>query len=124
MAAVEAGEDPLALGTRARPRAPRDGRDRRAPLGRVLAAGRTPEQIVEEAHAVLAARERAAKAIAVLLRERLTGIVMTHSASATVREALLHAPPRTASSARCRNRSAKAVRSSRSCWRRGSPWSW
>ena len=29
-------------------------------LGRVLAAGRTPEQLVEEAHAVIAGRVRAA----------------------------------------------------------------
>jgi translation initiation factor 2B subunit (eIF-2B alpha/beta/delta family) len=65
-------------------------------VGRVLAASRTPDQLIEEAHAVLAARKRASKAIAVLLRDRIAGVVVvTHSASATAREALLHAnPPR------------------------------
>jgi translation initiation factor 2B subunit (eIF-2B alpha/beta/delta family)/8-oxo-dGTP pyrophosphatase MutT (NUDIX family) len=62
-------------------------------LGRVLAAGRTPEQIVEEARALVAARERASAAIAVLLVPFVEGVVMTHSASATVREALMHTPP-------------------------------
>jgi ribose 1,5-bisphosphate isomerase len=92
VAAVEAGEDPLALArelVRARP-----GMGAIAgAVGRVLAAGRTPEQIVEEAQALLAGRERAANSIAVLLREHLTGTVMTHSASATAREALLLARP-------------------------------
>jgi translation initiation factor 2B subunit (eIF-2B alpha/beta/delta family) len=62
-------------------------------LGRVLAAGRTPEQVVEEARALVAARERASAAIAVLLEPYIEGVVMTHSASATVREALVHTPP-------------------------------
>lgn len=49
----------------------------------------------EEGHAVLDARERAAASIAIQLAERLDGAVAaTHSASATVREALLHTPPK------------------------------
>jgi translation initiation factor 2B subunit (eIF-2B alpha/beta/delta family) len=63
-------------------------------VGRVLAAARSPEQLVEEAHALLAGRERAPQTIAVLLREELAGkVVMTHSASATAREALLYGEP-------------------------------
>lgn len=63
-------------------------------LGRLLLAGRTPEQLVEEANALITGRERAAAAIAVLLSQQLAErIVMTHSASATAREALLHAQP-------------------------------
>lgn len=62
-------------------------------LGRVLAAGRTPEQVAEEAHALVAARERASHAISVLLAPLMKDVVMTHSASATVREALVHTPP-------------------------------
>jgi translation initiation factor 2B subunit (eIF-2B alpha/beta/delta family) len=92
VAAVEAGEDPLSLARELVQARPGMGAIAGA-VGRVLAAGRTPEQVVEEANALLAGRERAAKAIAVLLRDRLTGTVMTHSASATAREALLHARP-------------------------------
>ena len=90
--AVELGEDPLAT-ARALVRArPAIGSIAGA-MGRVLVAGRTPEQLVDEAHAVIAARERAAATIAVILTETLAGrIVMTHSASATAREALIHAP--------------------------------
>jgi translation initiation factor 2B subunit (eIF-2B alpha/beta/delta family) len=63
-------------------------------LGRLLSAGRTPEQLVEEANALITGRERAAAAIAVLLAKDLTEkVVMTHSASATAREALLYAQP-------------------------------
>jgi translation initiation factor 2B subunit (eIF-2B alpha/beta/delta family) len=63
-------------------------------LGRVIASGgRSPEQMAEEARALVAARERAAKTIAVLLSQHIQGVVMTHSASATVREALEHTPP-------------------------------
>ncbi len=48
----------------------------------------------EEANALIAARDRAAASIAIQLRQRLTdAFVLTHSASATVREALLYAPP-------------------------------
>lgn len=92
VAAVEAGKDPLAIGRELVRARPSMGAISGA-VGRVLAAGRSPDQIVEEAGAVLAGRERAAKAIAVLVRERLTGTVMTHSASATAREALLYARP-------------------------------
>jgi ribose 1,5-bisphosphate isomerase len=90
--AVELGEDPLET-ARALCRArPAIGSIAGA-MGRVLVAGRTPEQLVEEAHAVIAGRERAAATIAVILAEELAGrIVMTHSASATAREALIHAP--------------------------------
>jgi translation initiation factor 2B subunit (eIF-2B alpha/beta/delta family)/8-oxo-dGTP pyrophosphatase MutT (NUDIX family) len=62
-------------------------------VGRVLASARNPEQVVEEATALVAARERAARSITVLLQDDVHGTVMTHSASATVREALLHSRP-------------------------------
>ena len=90
--AVELGEDPLET-ARALVRArPAIGAIAGA-MGRVLIAGRTPEQLVEEAHAVIGSRERAAATIAVLLSQELAGkVVMTHSASATAREALVHAP--------------------------------
>lgn len=90
--AVEVGEDPLET-ARALVRArPAIGSIAGA-MGRVLVAGRTPEQLVEEANAVIAGRERAAATIAVVLSEDLEGrTVMTHSASATAREALIHAP--------------------------------
>jgi translation initiation factor 2B subunit (eIF-2B alpha/beta/delta family) len=91
--AAQRGEDPLALArelVRARP----DIGAIRGALGRVLAAGRTTEQLVEEAEALIASRERAAATIAVLLRAELEDrVVMTHSASATAREALVHAGP-------------------------------
>jgi translation initiation factor 2B subunit (eIF-2B alpha/beta/delta family) len=49
----------------------------------------------EEGQAVLDARERAAASVAIHLASRLEGAVAaTHSASATVREALLHTPPK------------------------------
>jgi translation initiation factor 2B subunit (eIF-2B alpha/beta/delta family) len=91
--AVETGEDPLEVGRELVGARPSIGAVAGA-VGRVLAAGRTPEQLVEEARALIAGRERAAKAIAVLLRDRVGGVVvMTHSASATAREALLHGEP-------------------------------
>src|SRR5439155_17692730 len=50
--------------------------------------------IGEEGEALLEGRRRAAFSIAIHLQERLNGsVVLTHSASATVREALLHTPP-------------------------------
>ncbi|MGD0166987.1 MAG: hypothetical protein ABSC51_06835 [Gaiellaceae bacterium] len=61
-------------------------------VGRVLTAG-TPEHVIAEAEAVIGCRDRATKAIAIMLTPSMTGVVMTHSASATVREALLHTPP-------------------------------
>ena len=61
-------------------------------VGRVLSAG-TPEQVIAEAEAVIGARDRAAKAIAVMLTADISGTVTTHSASCTVHEALLHTPP-------------------------------
>lgn len=50
--------------------------------------------ISEEATGLIASRERAAASIAVHLAPRLNdALVLTHSNSATVREALLHTPP-------------------------------
>src|SRR5205085_8885308 len=72
-------------------------------VGRVLAAAKRqahldPEQlqrlVLEEAQALIEARTRAAASIAIQLRERIEdSVVLTHSASATVREALLKTPP-------------------------------
>lgn len=91
--AVEAGEDPLELARELVRARPAIGSIAGA-LGRVLVAGRTPEQTLEEAHALIAGRERASATIAVLLANDLDGkTVMTHSASATARAALLHGPP-------------------------------
>lgn len=71
--------------------------------GRVLAAANGwrhldlddfRQLIREEGQAVLDGRMRAAASIAIHLSEQLDGAVAaTHSASATVREALLHTPP-------------------------------
>jgi ribose 1,5-bisphosphate isomerase len=91
--AARSGEDPLSLArelVRARP----DVGAIAGALGRVLVAARTTEQLIEEADALIGSRERAAATIAVLLRADLEErIVMTHSASATAREALIHAGP-------------------------------
>jgi translation initiation factor 2B subunit (eIF-2B alpha/beta/delta family) len=72
-------------------------------IGRVLAAAYRQRHlsadelrlvVAEEAKAICEARHRAARAIAIQLAPRLTDArVMTHSASATVREALQHTPP-------------------------------
>src|ERR671914_675294 len=49
----------------------------------------------DEGQAILDARDRAAASIAIHLHDRLDGaVVVTHSASATVREAFLHTPPK------------------------------
>jgi translation initiation factor 2B subunit (eIF-2B alpha/beta/delta family) len=71
--------------------------------GRLLAAvhGQTHLPLDEfrrlvqaEAAGLVAARDRAARSIAIQLRPRLEdAFVLTHSASATVREALLYTPP-------------------------------
>jgi translation initiation factor 2B subunit (eIF-2B alpha/beta/delta family) len=91
--AVELGEDPLPLARELVGARPAIGAIAGA-VGRVLAAGHTPEQTVDEARALIAARERAGRAIAVQLTEELAGkTVMTHSASATAREALLYGRP-------------------------------
>jgi ribose 1,5-bisphosphate isomerase len=90
--AIELGEDPLPLARELVRARPAMGAIAGA-LGRVIAAGRSPEQMADEARALVDARERAAKAIAVLLSPYIEGVVMTHSASATVKEALLHTPP-------------------------------
>jgi translation initiation factor 2B subunit (eIF-2B alpha/beta/delta family) len=72
-------------------------------VGRLLAAAKreahlAPDQLRElvraEAEALLEGRRRASASIAIQLNERLTdAVVLTHSASATVREALLRTPP-------------------------------
>lgn len=72
-------------------------------VGRLLAAAHRQEHLPpdelrrlfqEEANALVASRDRAAASIAIQLRERLQeAFVLTHSASATVREALVHTPP-------------------------------
>ena len=72
-------------------------------VGRLLAAANRHAQLEleqlrqlvrEEAEALVGGRDRAAASIAIQLQERLTdAIVLTHSASATVREALVHTPP-------------------------------
>ena len=50
--------------------------------------------IGEEANGILESRVRAAASIAIQLQDRLKdAVVLTHSASATVREALVHTPP-------------------------------
>jgi translation initiation factor 2B subunit (eIF-2B alpha/beta/delta family) len=90
--AVQMGEDPVALAQRIVRARPAMGAIAGA-LGRVLVSGRSDEQIIEEARAVIEGRERASKAIAVLLSPHIRGTVMTHSNSATVREAVAHTPP-------------------------------
>jgi translation initiation factor 2B subunit (eIF-2B alpha/beta/delta family) len=71
--------------------------------GRVLAAASAHRHIDvdelrrligEESNGILDGRIRAAASIAIQLQDRLRdGVVLTHSASATVREALVHTPP-------------------------------
>jgi translation initiation factor 2B subunit (eIF-2B alpha/beta/delta family) len=72
-------------------------------VGRLLAVARAcahlgddelRRMLNDEATALIAGRDRAGRSIAIQLRERLTdALVVTHSASATVREAILHTPP-------------------------------
>jgi translation initiation factor 2B subunit (eIF-2B alpha/beta/delta family) len=72
-------------------------------VGRVLAAAQAhthlpPEElrrlVQEEVNGLVGSRDRAAASIAIQLREVLTdAFVLTHSASATVREAVLHTIP-------------------------------
>jgi translation initiation factor 2B subunit (eIF-2B alpha/beta/delta family) len=72
-------------------------------VGRLLATGHAEAQLPppelarllqEEARGLVAQRDRAKRSIAIQLAPYLTdGLVVTHSASATVREALLHTPP-------------------------------
>jgi translation initiation factor 2B subunit (eIF-2B alpha/beta/delta family) len=90
--AVDAGEDPVAAARTLAAIRPWMGAIAGA-VGRVIAAGQTPNQTIAETEALLGSRDRAAKAIAVLLRPSMQGTVMTHSASATVREACLYTPP-------------------------------
>jgi translation initiation factor 2B subunit (eIF-2B alpha/beta/delta family) len=59
-----------------------------------LSASELRRLVLDEGRALLATRDRAARAIAIQLRPRLEeSIVLTHSASATVREAVLHTRP-------------------------------
>ena len=72
-------------------------------VGRVVASAHTashlePDElqrlVADEASALIASRDRAAASIAVHLAPSLRdAMVLTHSASATVREAVLHTPP-------------------------------
>jgi ribose 1,5-bisphosphate isomerase len=72
-------------------------------VGRIVASAQTasnlpPEElqrlVAEEANGLIASRDRAAASIAVHLGGMLNdATVLTHSASATVREAVLHTPP-------------------------------
>ena len=72
-------------------------------VGRLLAAANRQAQLEpehlrqlvrEEAQALTEGRRRAGASIAIQLQERLKdAVVLTHSASATVREALQHTPP-------------------------------
>ena len=72
-------------------------------VGRLVASAQTasslpPEElqrlVEEEANGLIASRDRAAASIAVHLGQMLDdAMVLTHSASATVREAVLHTPP-------------------------------
>jgi translation initiation factor 2B subunit (eIF-2B alpha/beta/delta family) len=62
--------------------------------GWTLSANELRRLVLEEARAILDARDRAAGVIAIQLRPRLEeSVVLTHSASATVREAVLRTPP-------------------------------
>jgi ribose 1,5-bisphosphate isomerase len=72
-------------------------------VGRLAASAQTASHlgpddlqrlISEEANGLIASRERAAASIAIHLAPRLTdALVLTHSNSATVREAVAHTPP-------------------------------
>lgn len=61
---------------------------------RHLSADELSQLVAEEARALCEGRHRAGRSIAIHLAPRLTeASVVTHSASATVREALVHTPP-------------------------------
>lgn len=90
--AVEEGADPIESGRALAAARPSIGAIAGA-VGRVLAAGRTTDHLLDQSRALLERRDHAARTIAVLLRPMLEGVVMTHSASATVREAFLHGDP-------------------------------
>ena len=72
-------------------------------VGRVLAAAQSGAHlpadelrrlVQSEAQGLVESRDRAARAIAIQLSDELRdAVVLTHSASATVREAVLHTPP-------------------------------
>jgi translation initiation factor 2B subunit (eIF-2B alpha/beta/delta family) len=59
-----------------------------------LEADQLRQLVAEEAQSLVDGRRRAGASIAIQLSDRLEeAVVLTHSASATVREALLHTPP-------------------------------
>ncbi|TML56261.1 MAG: hypothetical protein E6G15_01485 [Actinobacteria bacterium] len=65
-----------------------------AQIGANLEAEQLRQLVRAEAEALVHSGRRAAASIAIQLQERLTdAVVLTHSASATVREALLRTPP-------------------------------
>jgi translation initiation factor 2B subunit (eIF-2B alpha/beta/delta family) len=65
-----------------------------ASRGWTLSASELRRLVLDEARALLDSRDRAAAVIAIQLRPRLEqSVVLTHSASATVREAVLRTPP-------------------------------
>jgi translation initiation factor 2B subunit (eIF-2B alpha/beta/delta family) len=65
-----------------------------AKRGAHLEAAQLRQLVSAEADALLEGRRRASCSIAIQLQDRLRdAVVLTHSASATVREALLHTPP-------------------------------
>src|SRR5918999_3602121 len=72
--AVSGGADPLQTGRALVAARPEIGAISGA-VGRVLAAARSPEQIAEEAAALVALRDRAATSISVLLSPELKGTV-------------------------------------------------
>jgi len=90
-----------------RPREPAPGRPAMGAIthaiGRLVASAQNashlePDElqrlVADEANALIAGRDRAAASIAVHLAPSLgDALVLTHSASATVREAVLHPPP-------------------------------
>ncbi len=90
--AVEKGADPVETGRALAATRPSIGAIAGA-VGRVLAAGRTTEQLLEQSRALIERRDHAGRTITVLLKPMIEGIVMTHSASATIRDAVLFAQP-------------------------------
>ena len=70
--AADAGDDPLEAGRALAAARPAIGAIAAA-VGRVLVAGRTDEQLIEESRALIDRRDRAATSIAVLLAPRSAG---------------------------------------------------
>ena len=91
--AVQMGEDPIALAQRIVARPAGDGRDRRAPSDASSSPGEATSRSSRRRERSSKAASARGKAIAVLLSPHIQGTVMTHSNSATVREAIEHTPP-------------------------------